>query len=330
MGVSNSPNFQIQVISATSLGALAAGMSPGSMADFSVGNWNWDLIETGGGSTSLSYTNKGYWDPHDRIGYHFGSGHNPERGVHMRYIDSANRFEDFSPPGVPPVQGPKHSYEHIAFQPRSGRKGVLYHWKKYSAIVERLDLETNNWDRIADIPGSNFQVAGGLEWFPELYGGSGGLVHVDSTRGVSTWNSSNNSWDRQPAPDMGPYHNFATYLPDQRVVLFGGGNDSKAVHQIDANRNITTKRNSPYKIGVDRKGIFIAQSGKKPTLFSYDNRIWEYDHSADTWINAGSHDLYTTANKNWVAGISIPDYSCILFMLEKSTPLIKVYKFRSA
>lgn len=337
MGISNSPAFQIQVSAATSLNELVAAMSPGSMSDFAINGWNWDLINTGGGATSLSWTNKGYWDPFDRKAYHFGSGHNPDRGVHIRYDDASNTFEDFSPPGVPPVQGPKHSYEHIAFQPRAGQKGVLYHWKKFSGIVERLDLQTEQWDRLPDIPGSRFQVAGGLEWFPDLYNGAGGLVHVDKSSGISTWNSATNNWDQLPSEDIGLYHNFSTYLPDQKVVIFGGGNTdtarvySKSFFQIDANRVVTRLGDSPHSIGIYKKGIFLAPAGMRPTLFAFDDRIYEYDHATDNWTNAGSHDLYiVTAAKPWVTGFSIDEYGCAVFMLEKGTPLIKVYKFRSA
>lgn len=319
----------------TTLSELAAGMSEGSFSSFTVNGWTWGLIETGT-VTSLAWSNKGYWDTHDNFAYHFGAGHSPTRGVHIRYNDATNTWEDYTPPGVPPIQGPKHSYEHIALQPRSGQKGKLYHWKKYSNVVERLDLETGSWDQIAVVPGSNFQVAGGLEWFPELYGGAGGLVHYDERAGVSTWEESSNTWIEYANQDTGLYHNFIEYLPDNGVVLFGGGNTdvprtySKAVFQIDGSGNITQRNDSPFPMGIYRKGIFIAVAGKRPTLFAYNDRVYEHNYSADTWADVGGHNLFQVgASTQWVTGIGIPAYGVVMFLIEKGTPLIQIYKLRT-
>jgi len=330
VGASNSPEFQIQVIAATSLSQLAANMSPGSMADFSINGWTWGLIETGTVS-SLAWSNKGYWDTHDNFAYHFGCGHNPTRGVHIRYNDATNTWEDFTPPGKPPIQGPKHSYEHIALQPRSGQKGKLYHRKYNGLIIERLNLETEVWDKIADVPAGNKQVAGALEWFPELYGGVGGLVFVDSASGTWTWRESTNSWTNHGKQDIGSYHNFAEYLPDNGVVLFGGGNLLPlSIFQIDGSGNITARNDAPHKIGIFHKGIFLAVPGKRPTLFAYDGRVYEHTYSSDSWADVGSHTLYTAGSSTqWVTGIGIPEYGVAMFMIESSNPKIQVYKFRS-
>ena len=70
------------------------------------------------------------------------------------------------------------------------------------------------------------QVAGGLEWYPEL----DGLVFVDGHEanhgdGLARWSRSGNQWSRVPAAMNGinEYHNFAEYNPVHHVMWLGGG-----------------------------------------------------------------------------------------------------------
>ena len=55
---------------------------------------------------------------------------------------------------------------------------------------------------------ANNQVAGALEWLPQLNSGAGGLAFAD-TGGVIVSNASVTSWSRQLDAPSGPYHQSA-------------------------------------------------------------------------------------------------------------------------
>lgn len=227
------------------------------------------------------------------------------------------------------IQG--HGYYHNAVNVLNGD---LYLRKYNSAGILRRTRGSSgdSWTTFSTI-GANYanQVAGALEWFPELNSGSGGLVFVD-VGGANFSNAALTSWSAATGASptgIGSIHNFTAYSNNR--VYFGGGNgslkmwslNSSGVAQVEADTPITCGAGTSFGQGA----VFPHPNGTGLLAFGPNTGNDFYSYNGSSWTNLGAHSI-GVADGIW-AGVTIPDYGIVLFLKNAGgtgTPTCKLYK----
>lgn len=161
--------------------------------------------------------------------------------------------------------GGLHGYEHLTVHPTTGD---LYHRTYGGGQVWRLPYGSSpidsNW--IA-LPSQFFavNVAGAIDWWPQMNGGAGGLVVADQTHAVGS-NASFTSWAQGVSvpDDIGQYQLWGVLTTN--YYYWGGGSrfsgtmDPTVFYRTDTAFKATRYTNLPYKTGVGSMGGAIPRA----------------------------------------------------------------------
>ncbi len=320
---SNSHTVSI-VSSSSALGALANSMSSNSWADFSMGGLTLGLVDAGGGHSIVEFCARGHWDRLNKKIQFWGQGHNTAEKL-ITWDDATNQWSVGTPPAF---GGIGHAYYHLAMNQATGD---LY-LRQYSGAGIKRKLYNASWSNVASINNSYNQVAGGLEWFPALNSGAGGLVFCDtasaesSTATVSGWTVRNGSL----SPVLGPYHQWIAATTS--FCYFGGGNGSSAMFRMNASGAVAVQPSTPAQAGI------WAEAGASPVI-SHPNGTDILQLGSDpnggtisrfngtSWSSVGTMQIGTGLDQ-WFA-VPIDTYGVVLFVAAAdnvSTPICRVYK----
>jgi len=173
-------------------------------------------------------------------------------------------------------------------------------------------------------------VASGLEWFPELNSGSGGLVFVDQ-QGASWSNAALTSWSNAPPQVSGDYHNWSARAGG--FVYWGGGfvnatnNNSTAMYRLSSTGVGTKMPDTPIAAAVNGgPAIVIAHPNGSDLLLVGVNAgdpVFRFDGT--TWTNVGAQQI----GPRYFVGFPVPDYGVVVFLQTTDgigTPKAVVYK----
>lgn len=298
---------------ASPLSDLAAQMEPGEWAELQTSGWNSNLLEWGG-RHGLQYSDNLTWDPVLKEAHYVGSGHAVEYR-HLVYSEGTNSWTRRTLPGT--WYGP-HAYDHLAIDPVNRR----FFMRQFGSSTFRIyNLDSREWSASARNPASYLQVAGGVDWFPEL----NRLVFVDSVAGVQLYDPGNNRWSTASGSNvggLGDYHNFAEYSSTHEVVIYGGGNgrsNSNVVYTLDKNGSIERQNDAPFWVGVTATVITSDPvSGNFIVVRHGSGEYYEYDPTADRWTRIGNvpSTLYQNAPNGGEWGLiatPVSSYGVMLF-----------------
>src|SRR5262249_50356599 len=116
-----------------------------------------------------------------------------------------------------------------------------------------------------------------------------GLVAFLSGHGLYFYDIPKNKW-RQLATDLGQYayHEIARYNPVHKVIVFGGGNDSKGyvskdLRKLDASGKVTKLREAPIPVGVTATIFTVDPVSGKYLVFGRRKQVYVYDVTTDSW-----------------------------------------------
>lgn len=322
---------------ATNLSDKAAQMQPGTWAELSTTGFSGSLLENGCIGNILGYSDSAMWDPIARQLRFMGSPHcggaggNPYKLI--RYDDSSSAWTSCtgndSSCAASFITDQGHAYEHSALDP--GSQTWYRRWYG-SARVSKFSFGTNGpW---SDLPSMNHgytQVAGGLAYFPELYGG-GGLVFAQGGYGeVHLWNKSQNQWNKVATGlAMGPYHNFAEYNPVHKVVIFGGGNGSSDLYKVNASGAVTKMQNAPIGLGIQQTIITVDPISGDFLVLASGGKFYVYRVTTDTWtLQSGTPPVSSplTSSLTDIIATPISNYGVTMFLRYNYTSS-KVYLYR--
>src|SRR5499427_3031004 len=233
---------------ATELGKLAAAMKPGTWAELKTRGYTADLLKVQSHHI-LEYTGAATWDPTSRQVLFVGQGHYSALKF-ITYDAAANvwKLRETPPWWKGDAQSGKgpigHAYYNNAIDPV---RGIFYLHQSATRLVHRYDVAKAAWTTLPEITGAVTGHGTAIAYFPERKGlvrVLGGTVHFFSEE--------KNEWTRLPDKlAMGPYHNVAHYSAAHKVVLFGGGNNSKDLYRLDAEGNITKIKPAPVEVGIN-------------------------------------------------------------------------------
>ncbi len=307
------------------LAQAAASLQPGQwQVPFAMGGLDSSLLYAAGPSlnTLLGFASRGHWDcAHKTLQYagasHVGGlGQTAGAGGLITWDDATNQWTKESYAWS--QYDPGHSYYHTTLNKTNGD---FYYRQFNSASVYRHPHGSTGtglagWKTgiVANVPNNANQVAGGLEWFPELNGGAGGLVFID-TFGASWSNAALTSWTSGPQVAIGQYQNWIAHAGG--YVYWGGGQGNTSMYRTDSTGAQVQMPNTPISGGVNEDSAIVLAhpNGHDLLLFgtSAGGPIYRFDGAS--WTNIGTHQLQSSVDGSdlWV-GFTIPDYGVIVFL----------------
>jgi len=320
---------------------LAANMTSGEWAELTT--------TTGLSALRSSYTaaspSNGSFLEYNANGYmyndelHFtGSSDNGSRTWHLKYSDATGAWTKVA------ETRPGHTYCGFSIDQVNGDFYQYYPGGAHPQLYK--GNSGGNWALHSEHPGG-FVVPGG-NWFPELNGGTGGFVAFDGAlNGGELYKTlaDGRTWSRiggSVTPNMpgGAYHNSVIYLPNQRVVVFGGGNGRREFMKLDADETITrladTKGNwqpwSDFNCGsmvAFKNGRILHLMGAGQSSAGGENtpvELWEYNYAANTWSQSTGPGI---SNWKWMATTAMDSLGVMHVMtqtLSIATPREYIYK----
>lgn len=323
------------------LAVLAASMSPNSWATFSMGNLTSAIFTATGASdhTCAEFASRMMWDSiHKRL-YFAGTSHTggfalAGSGGFCVWDDATNTWSretytwNSDGPGG-------HGYAHSVMNPLTG--DIHFRQPNSRTILTRAYGATGqaSWEtgHVTDI-GGNYgnQFSGGLEWFPELNSGAGGLVFVD-TLGANWTNAALSSWTGQAGSSVsGDYDNNVAYA--NGFVYWGGGSNGtpSAFFRLSPNGTVTSMTNLPFNVNQDSAGsdgvMLASPNNQGVVIFAQPASGGNFQYfNGSAWTNMGSHQ---NTNDTYFLGGTIKEYGVCLFVSIDSggsaTPVAKVWK----
>jgi hypothetical protein len=303
----------------SSLARLAASMSPGQWADFSMGGMGASLLDAGSGHSITEFSARGHWDPiHKKIQY-WGQGHFANEKL-ITWDDASNQWSVGAGAGLGTIG---HGYYHLALNPANGD---LY-LRGYGSATVKKKPYGGSWSTIAPSLNLGNQVAGALEWFPALNSGAGGLVFCDALSAI-TWNPLSNSWLARITSLLGllgSYHNWAAAAGDS--LYFGGGNGSTTMRRMSASGSVSNAPNTPIGAGVGDGIVIRHPDGNQLLLFGQGSSGSIHRFNGTSWLSHGTHQI--SGARNLWFGVPISDYGVVVFVAQDSSsdaPVVKVYR----
>ena len=166
-----------------------------------------------------------------------------------------------------------HAYENNA---ADSARGVFYHHSSASGLVHQYVVAKEKWSTLPELKAPAGHGTA-LEYFPEMKG----LVRVLNGE-VWFWSEEKDAWSRLATKlEMGPYHNFASYSPHFKVVIFGGGNDSGAIHLLNADGKIATGMKSPVDLGIGRSLNVVDPASGELLVLTKEQKLLAYHPGKD-------------------------------------------------
>jgi hypothetical protein len=251
---------------------LADEMQPGQWRELTSDGYDFESLMRG--DDILAYTGKAAWDEKSQQVLFIGQTHLKGPPVFISYAARDNAWKRMATP--PWAESLKwfHAYENNAADSAAGK---FYHHSSASTDVFALDTDSGEWTKLPELKDAATGHGTALEFFPEM----GGLVRVlgggASGGSVHFWSAKTNEW-KLLAEDvnMGPYHNFASYSPAKKAVLFGGGNGSPDIYLLDAEGKISAGKPAPHPLHVNQSLQVVDPAsgellvlGKGPTFHAY-------------------------------------------------------------
>ena len=118
-----------------------------------------------------------------------------------------------------------------------------------------------------------------IEYFPER----AGLVRVLGG-GVWFWSDRERAWSElAKGLEMGYYHTFASYSAAAKVVLFGGGNGSRAVYALGRDGKVTARADAPVDLGIGRSLTVVDPATGELLALAKGGTFHAYDPATDRW-----------------------------------------------
>jgi hypothetical protein len=275
-------------------------MQAGAWVELNTIGFSGAFLETTSDAQPITeWADSATWDPISKQFFFLGAPHyRPWKFI--SYSDATNSWR-----GLPLADSCMstatgcigHAYDHNTIDPTTG---TVYHRLYNSRTVYQYKISAGSWSTLPQmdvVP--QLGIAGGLAYFPER----GGLVFVNGGEsgggGVYFFNTAANQWSRlASALPMGPYHNFAEYSPVHKVVIFGGGNNSRDIYRLTASGTITKMRDAPIDLGVRWGSMTTVDPVSGNFLVFGSNRsFYQYNPTTDIWtLQSGPTPPFFSSN----------------------------------
>jgi hypothetical protein len=278
----------------TAIGTLAESMSPGQ--------WR-ELVTTGADAafsadTSIfEYADRMVWDSIGKQALFYGSSDPGGSSNHkfIRYQAATNAWTQLPKPPWASSYLIMHSYKHQAVDVANRR---LYYRPMGSNNRDfryvSLDNPSGSWVQRADVGDIDYvQDASALDYF---HGRGTIILHtgeISSTQsGLTEYDPRTNTWTGFPQAfsPRGELHALLECNVVHNFCIFGGGDLTRNVWRVNADRSITPLTQAPFRDFSTR----YADTTVDPVTGHYlvltrDNEFWQFDaRGSGTWTRIAS------------------------------------------
>ncbi|MBL8028038.1 MAG: T9SS type A sorting domain-containing protein [Fibrobacteres bacterium] len=274
------------------------------------------------------FANDAAWDPISESVLFIGAPHQhpwvwgfPIYKVETNSWRSGNLKPYFDPTG----QINTHSYDNIASVYGSG-KMYFYtptpntHPQKStnSYCFSIYDIPKDTWN-VEVIP--NDMVSGpysALNYFPDI----NSLIYTNAGK-ISRYRLDTKQWSLLGSRTMGGIHNVGEYDPVHKIMLLGGGIDSKQLYKMDTLLQITPIALAPKILDVSSM-IFTCDPVTGTFIVWEKDSLYAYDVVSDKWSTLMKSPI-ANFQAAWASATPVKEYGVIAFMLNYQWPLL-LYK----
>lgn len=305
----------------TALGKLASRMEPGTWAELKTVGYTPELL---GNRDILIYSDKAVWDPRSQQVLFIGQDHLRPPPRFITYSAANNTWKAMPTPTWAEKLKWFHAYENNALD---ATRGILYHHPSASRIVHRYDIAKDVWTTLPEIAGAATGHGTALEYFPELKG----LVRVYSGA-VHYFSEDKQAWSLlRDKLAMGPYHNIAAYSPAHKVVIFGGGNNSKDVYRLDAAGKIAKLKEAPVGLGIGQSVVTVDPASGDLLALHKDDKFYSFNPATDTWkaLKTAGMPFALKGSSHHVVAAPVSTHGVVLFFTSGSRGM-KVWLYKHA
>lgn len=262
---------------ATELGKLAAQMKPSEWRELPTQGYDKELL-TSGGKRIITYSESAGWDPKSRSLHFIGQGHLAPPPKHISYWADTNQWKAEPCPDWLAKLKWFHAYDNNSVDPVKER---FFHRPSASRHFWQYDIAEKVWTQLPDMPANAPQGHGtATAFYPEL--GDAGSLLTFHTGQLHRFDMAEQTW--QPISGdfskANNYHNVAEYNPKDHTVVFGGGNGSSQLYQINRHGKVTTVKPAPCNIGVNASHLMVCPASGDLLVLSYAERqpgFWALD-----------------------------------------------------
>jgi hypothetical protein len=273
---------------ATELEKVAARMKPGTWAELKTEKYTADLLKVQNHHI-LEYTGAATWDPTSQQVLFVGQGHYSALKF-IRYEAASNSWKLQATPSwwkgdVETGKGPiGHAYYNNAIDPI---RGTFYLHQSATRQVHRYDIARDEWTTLPEIKDAATGHGTALAYFP----GRKGLVRVLGGT-VYFYHEEKKEWTKlKDQLPMGPYHNVAQYSAVHKLVLLGGGNNSKDLHKLDTEGRITALKEAPFEVGINTAVVTSDPVSGNFLVLHKDDKFYSVNPVTDTWTELSTEEM---------------------------------------
>ncbi|MGD1876731.1 MAG: hypothetical protein ACFB13_04430 [Kiloniellaceae bacterium] len=297
-----------------------AALAPGQFATLETLDIDPTLLSVGSSGSVFGFTEDIKWDPISEQLFYLGSDHGgPAQFAVYAAATNTWRREARQPWFFSGAGGASHGYDHSAIDP-NGR--AFYNRPAGFTNAYRFDIDKQTWSETPSFKTDleYNQCCSALEYFPEL----GGLVFVSVERAVVNaavllLKDGAPTWQRLASNlPMGNYHNFAEYNPVHQVLVFGGGNGSKALYKLDGQGKVTRLKDAPVLLGIQQSVFTVDPASGDYLVFTKGGKFYSYDVTTDHWsLQDVAVPIWTSAYGNPIHGVvatPLTSYGATLFV----------------
>ncbi|MCW8132162.1 MAG: hypothetical protein KIS92_17580 [Planctomycetota bacterium] len=263
----------------SALAQAAAGLAPGAWKEVKTEGLTKELMTTSKGYAIVTWGDDGAWDP-KRAQFLF-MGFRQELKF-VRYDERSNAWEATPPYESKVVFG--HPYGTNAL---NAEDGVFYNLENGTNQVHAFDLNKKTWSKLPPCPFQCLGLGLAIEYFPDMKA----LVFLYQ-RSAFKFDLAQQKWS-VIAKDLpiGSAHVMCHYNAKHKCLYMLGGNDrDTAVAVMDAQGQVTAKKDAPIKIGMNTGyAAAIPDPATGDVLvFSAKDDFYAWDPDADTWTKLGN------------------------------------------
>ncbi len=246
------------------------------------------------GNITTQFMGEGTWDPTTRRVMFLAAGHFNFSQLHF-YTESSNTWtRGIEPPGAPISLG--HGYNHNAISVATRQLGFIH----AGSVINfyEYDIANNKWTSGGSVTNDGGQALG-LTYFPER----SKWYAADGTFGkIREYDSISASWSTYATKEAcsggtGYYHQFASYNPVRKEIVFGGGNKSSGANvfsrnwcKMNSSGVITEMPLAPHTLRIPENGnpdkgalITIDPVTGDLLVLAQDGNFYAFNFSTNQW-----------------------------------------------
>ncbi len=309
----------------STLSDVANSMQPGTWAQLNTNGFNTNyLLYPNGPNTNITtqFMGEGTWDPITKKVLFLGAGHYNYSQLHV-YSESTNAWtRGTNPPGAPIGFG--HGYNHNALSVSNRILGFIQ-VQPTEIRFKQYNIGANIWTEKSSTPNDG-EIAHALVYFPErskwyVADGTFGKIR-EFDHASDSW--STYSWNEECFGGKSRYHQFASYNPVRKEIVFGGGNGSSGVNvfsktwcKMDQSGDITLMPLAPHSLRVPEGGnnqdgalITIDPVSGDMLVLTQDGKFYAFNFSTNAWTTINDQSTrpsgLTHSSNNVTNGFVIP------------------------